>query len=120
MRVHVLVLRDRTTFVPVGYADLLRKSIALAASLPQAGPVPAIDVSLVSAGRSREVTGIGGIHLRCDAVARPGMRSDLVLVPALDPDVLARLALNRSVVPWLRRVYDGGATVASACTGAFL
>jgi len=120
MRVHVLVLRDCTTFVPVGYADLLRKSIALAATLPQARPAPAIEVSLVSAGRTRAVTGIGGIHLRCDAVARPGMRSDLVLVPALDPDVLARLALNRSVVPWLRRVYDGGATVASACTGAFL
>ncbi len=120
MRVHVLVLRDCTTFVPVGYADLLRKSVALAATLPLARPHRELEVSLVSAGRTREVTGIGGIRLRCDAVIRPGMRSDLVLVPALDPDVTAHLELNRSVVPWLRDAHDRGATVASACTGAFL
>ena len=120
MRVHVLVLRDCTTFVPVGYADLLRKSTALAATLPLSRPAPGIEVSLVSAGKTRNVTGIGGIQLRCDAVARPGMRSDLVLVPALDPDVVAHLELNRSVVPWLRRSYESGASVASACTGAFL
>jgi transcriptional regulator GlxA family with amidase domain len=116
----VLVLRDCTTFVPVGYADLLRKSIALAATLPLPRPVPRIELSLISAGTTREVTGIGGIRLRCDAVAHPGARSDLVLVPALDPDVIRHLELNRSVVPWLRRAYDRGATLASACTGAFL
>src|SRR5438445_907222 len=47
-------------------------------------------------------------------------KSELVLVPALDPDVASHLALNRAVVPWLRRIHLAGADVASACTGAFL
>jgi transcriptional regulator GlxA family with amidase domain len=120
MRVHVLVLRDCTTFVPIGTADLLRKSIALAATLPLARPPPHLQVSLVSAGKSLEVAGAGGIRVVCDALLTNAGKSDLVLVPALDPDVLAHLDLNRAVVPWLRRAYLRGADVASACTGAFL
>jgi transcriptional regulator GlxA family with amidase domain len=47
-------------------------------------------------------------------------RSDLVVVPALDGDLLEDLERNRGVVPWLRRMYVAGADVASVCTGAFL
>jgi transcriptional regulator GlxA family with amidase domain len=119
MRVQVLVLRDCTSFVPVGCADLLRKSTALAAMLPLERPPPRIEVSLVSASDRREVVGIGGLRVVCDAVLSRAPRSDLVLVPALDPDVLAHLELNRAVVPWLRRAALAGADVASACTGAF-
>lgn len=120
MRVHVLVLRDCTTFVPIGYADLLRKSSALAATLPMMRSVPDVDVSLVSAAKTREVIGIGGIRVVCDATIAQAGQADLVLLPALDPDVLAHLEMNRAAVPWLRRAYLAGADVASACTGAFL
>src|SRR5262245_44713684 len=47
MNVQVLVLRDCTTFVPVGYADLLRKSIALASMLPLTRRPPEVEVSLI-------------------------------------------------------------------------
>jgi len=120
MRVQVLVLRDCTTFVPIGYADMLRKSVALAATLPLPRPPPEIRVSLVSAGPRREVVGVGGIRVACDSVLSRTDRADLVLVPALDPDVLVHLELNRAVVPWLRRAFLGGSIIASACTGAFL
>ena len=120
MRVHVLALRDCTTFVPIGYADLLRKSIALAATLPLARPPRRVEVSLISAGKSLEVAGAGGTRVVCDARLADARKSDLVLVPAVDPDIVAHLDLNRAVVPWLRRAYLGGADVASACTGAFL
>lgn len=111
MRVHIPVLRDCTAFVPIGYADLLRKSAALPGSRP-------IEVTLV--GETREVVAAGGVRLRCDASLDGVRRSDLVLVPPVDPDVPAHLELNRAVVPWLRRVQRAGADVASACTGAFL
>jgi len=120
MRIHVLALRDCTTFVPIGYADLLRKSAALAATLPLPRQPPDVQVTLVSAAKTRELTGIGGIRIVCDVALAEARKSDLVLVPALDPDVLAHLELNRAVVPWLRRAYLAGADVASACTGAFL
>jgi transcriptional regulator GlxA family with amidase domain len=58
--------------------------------------------------------------VHCGTVLRDVRRSDLVLVPAVDPDIAPHLALNRDVVPWLRRIFLAGADVASACTGAFL
>jgi transcriptional regulator GlxA family with amidase domain len=119
-RVHVLVLRDCTTFVPVGLADLLRKSAALMRSMPGTTKRAPIDLALVSAAGERTVAGAGGVRIRCDATLREVRASDLVLVPALDPDIAQHLALNAGAVPWLRRMFAGGADVASACTGAFL
>ena len=74
----------------------------------------------LESARSLNLAALGGVRLCCDAVLRDVAGSDLVLVPALDPDVLEHLALNREVVPWLRAMHDAGADVASACTGAFV
>jgi transcriptional regulator GlxA family with amidase domain len=119
VRIHVLVLRDCTAFVPVGLVELLRKSAALAATLPPAGR-RGLAIATVSPGQQKTVTGAGGLRLRCDASIAEVKKSDLVLVPALDPDIGEHIALNREVVPWLRRIHRSGADVASACTGAFL
>jgi transcriptional regulator GlxA family with amidase domain len=120
IRIHVLVLRDCTAFVPIGFADMLRKSVALASSLPAVRSRNHLDVTLVSATKERTVPCAGGVRVRCDAVLRDVRRSDLVLVPALDPDIASHLAQNRDVVPWLRRIFLAGADVASACTGSFV
>jgi transcriptional regulator GlxA family with amidase domain len=117
-RVHVLALRDCTALVPIGLMDMLRKSIELAAQLPE--PAPSLDVTLVSATTERTVALAGGVRLVCDATLDDVAASDLVLVPAVDPDIGTHLELNAAVVPWLREVYTAGADVASACTGAFV
>jgi transcriptional regulator GlxA family with amidase domain len=65
------------------------------------------------------VRAAGGLALTCDATLRTAGPADLVVVPALEPDVDEHLALNQAVVPWLRRAFHAGADVASACTGAF-
>jgi transcriptional regulator GlxA family with amidase domain len=119
LRIHVVVLRECTPLVPVGIVEMLRKASQVAASLPVARG-RAVDVTLVAPGRSLAVTCAGGLQLRCEVRAADVRRSDLVIVPALDPDVLAHLALNGDVVPWLRRMHACGADVASVCTGAFL
>lgn len=106
--------------VPVGFADMFRKTAALGAmmpGLPVRGDVRAV---LVSASRERTVTAAGGIRLGCDATLKDVKRSDLVIVPAVDPDVEQHLALNRDVIPWLKRAHLAGADVAAACTGSFL
>jgi transcriptional regulator GlxA family with amidase domain len=120
LRVHVLALHDSTALVPIGFMDMLRKSQELVPSFPAARARRGIEVALVSAGRRRGIVGAGGVRLHCDAMIGEVTSSDLVLVPALDPDVFEHLALNREVVPWLRSIYEGGGDVASACTGAFL
>jgi transcriptional regulator GlxA family with amidase domain len=122
-RVHVLALRDCPALVPVGLADMLRKADALAAERTDPlvdEPGKRLAISLVSAGPERTVPLAGGIQLACDATLAEVPASDLVLVPALDPDIDEHLELNQAVVPWLRDLYAAGADVASACTGAFL
>lgn len=116
--VHVLALRDCTALVPIGLVDMLRKSADLAADMSNSAH--GLDITLVSATRERTIALAGGLRLECDAVLDEVTGSDLVLVPALDPDIRAHLELNAPVVPWLRDIHEAGADVASACTGAFL
>jgi transcriptional regulator GlxA family with amidase domain len=120
LRVQLLVLRDCTPIVPVGVADLLRKASELAATMPGAQKRRPLEVSLISASDRRVVRAAGGIELRCQATVADAGPADLVLAPALDPDIGEQLEKNRRAVPFLRRAYQRGADLASACTGAFL
>jgi len=120
IRVAVLALRDSTALVPIGFADLLRKAVQLAATIPASRARPRLEVRLVACGSELVVVGSGGIRVLCDATTRSVRRCDAVLVPSIEPDLADRLAQNREVVAWVRRMHDSGADVASACTGAFL
>lgn len=120
LRVHILALRDSTALVPIGLIDMLRKAMEVAATIPTARPRPILEPKLVAGGPGLLVSGAGGVRVHCDTTVRGVRRSDIVLVPALDPDVVEHLDLNRDAVAWVRRMYEGGADVASACTGAFL
>lgn len=114
----MLALADCTALVPIGLLDIVRKSAELAGQL--AVPAPELDVTLVSATADRTITLAGGVRLGCGRALDEVAESDLVLVPALDPEVGAHLRLNAAVVPWLRAIHEAGAAVAGACTGAFL
>jgi len=120
IRVAVLALRDSTALVPIGFADLLRKAVQLAATLPASGARPRLQVQLVACGSAPVVVGASGIRVHCDATTRSLRRCDVVLVPSLEPDLAQHLAENRDVVAWVRRMHDRGADVVSACTGAFV
>jgi transcriptional regulator GlxA family with amidase domain len=120
LRVQVLALEGCTTLVPVGFMDLLRKGAELAERMSSRAPRRVFTLELVSAQRSRDVAGAGGLILRCDTTVEKTKPGDLVLVPALDPDVFDQLERNRAAVDFIKRAFAGGADVASACTGAFM
>src|SRR5215470_3282559 len=107
LSVHIVALRDCAPIVPVGMTDMLRKTAELTARLGQPGRE--ITIELVAAGPSREVRCAAAVVLRCGASLADVRRSDLVVIPAVDPDVDSHLAANRSVVPWLRRMFEAGA-----------
>src|SRR4029450_12663968 len=104
---HVLALHDCTALVPIGLVDMLRKSIALAAELGL--PARDIEVTLVSATHEHTIALAGGVRVRCDAVLSEVTASDLVLVPAVDPDIASHLECNGDVPPWLAGLHRGGA-----------
>ena len=118
LRLHIVVLHDSPTFVPLGIADMLRKAAAIARGI-QRTPRE-VDITLTAPGDTLAVTGAGGTIVRCTTRIADVDESDLIVVPALDPEIVEHLELNAAVVPWLREHYACGADVASACTGAFL
>jgi transcriptional regulator GlxA family with amidase domain len=72
-------------------------------------------------GLSREVEFNGGqFSVRTDALIGDVEKTDLVIIPAIGGDLKATLEQNRALVPWIIGQYQGGAEIASLCTGAFL
>jgi transcriptional regulator GlxA family with amidase domain len=114
----VVALTGSTAFVPVGVAELFKKAADLS-SLPS-GPRARRPVSVTVVGENPRLATAGGWPLLCDRTFAKVRSADLVIVSALDPDVVARLEENRAAVRFVRRMHRAGAHVASACTGAFV
>lgn len=77
--------------------------------------------SIQLAGLSKEVPVAGGKYtVHVDVLAKDISKTDLVIIPALDGDMVKNLEDNQAFVPWLVAQYKGGAEVASLCVGAFL
>lgn len=72
-------------------------------------------------GLSSETPLAGGLFL-----ARPGKtindvgRTDLIIIPAVDGDLVNAIEANKEFFPWIVKQYNQGAEVASLCLGAFL
>jgi transcriptional regulator GlxA family with amidase domain len=77
------------------------------------------EVSLISADTNPVPTS-RGYPVYCHESMADVASTDLVIIPALDGHVLPQLESNYRCVPWIRQMYDGGAEVASICTGAFI
>lgn len=55
------------------------------------------------------------------SVNKVGGILDLILIPAFTTsDMQATIGKNRAYIPWLQHQYQGGAEIASFCSGAFL
>ncbi|MDX1803576.1 MAG: GlxA family transcriptional regulator [Alcanivorax sp.] len=76
-------------------------------------------VQIVSRG-GNPVRCTNGIRLAADASLEQVEQADLVIVPTIGGDLETVLQHEREVLPWLRRLFQGGADLASNCTGAFL
>ena len=87
--------------------------------LKATGREPLFKVQLV--GLSKEVPAAGGIYtIYTDVVANEVAKTDLIIIPALDGDMLKTLENNQEFIPWIIAQYKGGSEVASLCVGAFL
>jgi transcriptional regulator GlxA family with amidase domain len=83
------------------------------------GKKPVFTIQLV--GSSKEVNLYDGIFtVRPNVSFKDVRKTDLIIIPAIDPDIPVSLSLNKSCLPWIVRQYKQGAEVASICIGAFL
>lgn len=83
------------------------------------GAPPVFKVQLV--GLSKETSLSGGLFTaNADVIYEDVEKTDLIIIPALDGDLVAAIENNRDFIPWITQQYKGGAEVASLCLGAFL
>jgi transcriptional regulator GlxA family with amidase domain len=83
------------------------------------GAQPVFDVHLV--GLSRETRLCGGLFTaNPDLLVDQVPKTDLIIIPALDGDIVNAIEKNKAFIPWIVKQYNSGAEVASLCLGAFL
>jgi transcriptional regulator GlxA family with amidase domain len=83
------------------------------------GEPPLFDVQLV--GITSEIAVSAGLYtIHADKILSNAVRTDLVIIPAIDGDLRKALEINKDFIPWIVRQYKAGAEVASLCFGAFL
>lgn len=83
------------------------------------GAPPIFNVQLVGLSKETKLCG-GSFTANADVVIGDVKKTDLIIIPALDGDILEALENNKDFIPWIVQQYKGGAEVASLCLGAFL
>ena len=83
------------------------------------GAPPLFSVHLVGSQPSLELYG-GAFQVRPDSHINDAPQADLIVIPALQGDLLEEMRRNRPFVNWIIAQHAGGAEVASLCVGAFL
>ncbi|MDQ4138954.1 MAG: AraC family transcriptional regulator, partial [Bacteroidota bacterium] len=82
--------------------------------LKSMGKPALFNVQLV--GLANEVPAAGGIYtVYTDVLAQDVEKTDLVIIPALDGDMVKTLENNQGFIPWIVRQYQSGAEVGSLC-----
>ncbi|MDQ3393239.1 MAG: helix-turn-helix domain-containing protein [Bacteroidota bacterium] len=72
-------------------------------------------------GLSKETLVCGGKYtVYADALAKDVSSTDLIIIPALDGDMVKILEENKDFLPWIIQKHKDGSEVASLCLGAFL
>jgi len=101
--------------------DAFRVANALHQKSHPGAPEP-FQLHLVSARKSREVVGAGG--LRLSGIQPMPQQLDLLMVPGLDyrfaADLLARLNELKAEQSLLSRMHDAGCQLAASCSGTLL
>jgi transcriptional regulator GlxA family with amidase domain len=83
------------------------------------GVPPLFKVQLV--GLSKETPVSGGLFtVNTEVVIGDIKKTDLIIIPAIDGDLVEAIEKNKDFIPWITNQYNNGAEVASLCLGAFL
>lgn len=80
---------------------------------------PLFKVQLV--GLDKETKLAGGLYtINADVLLKDVKQTDLIIIPAVDGDIVEAMEINKAFVPWIEKQYKAGAEVASLCLGAFI
>lgn len=120
MDIAILAFDNCTALGPIGPLEILHKTNPIYSELkPDKASNPFFDLKLVGV-KKKKVISTNGLPIHCEETIDSLKHSDLVIIPALDDDILGNLEINQPVIPWLKAMYKAGAELASICTGSFM
>src|SRR5947209_2070750 len=89
------------------------------AFLARSGKTPLFNIQLVGLRKETRIKkGLFSIHP--DVLIDEVLKTDLIIIPAIQSDMKKALVANADFIPWIIRQYKSGAEVASLCIGSFL
>ncbi len=72
-------------------------------------------------GIEKETPISGGLYtIHSDLLLNEVVKTDLIIIPAVDGDLSVAIENNRELVPFILKHYKKGSEVASLCVGAFI
>lgn len=83
------------------------------------GEPPVFDVQLVGLTHQTRLSG-GCFTANANKLIGDVKKTDLIIIPAIDGDIVEALKENNDFIPWIINQRRNGAEVASLCLGAFL
>lgn len=87
--------------------------------LTSRGESPLFKIQLI--GLTKETPVSDNLYtIHADAVLKDIVKTDLVIIPAIDGDIQQSLEINHEFIPWITKQYKQGAELASLCMGAFI
>jgi len=85
----------------------------------QSGRQPVFDIKL--GGLKKEIVLNAGVYkVQTDLLISEADHADLIFIPAFFGDLKTAIEANKTLIPWIIKQYESGASVASLCLGAFL
>src|SRR5688572_31438075 len=80
---------------------------------------PIFNIELVGLNKDTPVSG-GLYTIKTKRTINEVDKTDLIIIPAIDGDLVKGLEENKDLIPWIVKQYKAGAEVASLCLGAFV
>ncbi len=116
-RISILALENCLASTIIGPMDIFSQAGMLWNQICEVNPTPYFEVEVVSLG-DKEVTCLNGLKIVSTKNINEVEQTDLILISSGNIDQLGDYV--KKAVPWLKKHYEKGATLASICTGAFL
>jgi len=118
IKVAILAFKTIAPIAITGPMDLLTISCELL-KCANWEDITTFEVKLVSL-TLRPVRFGQAVTLHPHATIATAERPDLILIPALDSNILESVKANRAFIPWIKSCSVRGTRIVSFCTGAFL
>ncbi len=116
IRIYILALRKA---VLASIADARYLFLKVNDFMEQSGRSPLFEVQLAGLWNKVELEA-GLFTLHPQVLLPEAATPSLVIIPAMEGDMLSATYLNKEYGEWIARLYKEGAQVASLCVGAFL